>query len=42
MDGSKRGGPRPAGSNYTLTLTSHDDNYSADASYTLFDDIVLN
>ena len=31
-----------AGSSYTLTLTSHDDNYSADPTYTLFDDAVLN
>ena len=28
-----------AGHNYTLTLTSHDDNYGADPSYTLFDDL---
>ena len=28
-----------AGHNYTLTLTSHDDNYGADPSYTLFDDV---
>ena len=31
-----------AGTSYTLTLTSHDDNYSADPSYTLFDDAALN
>jgi len=31
-----------AGSTYTLTLTSHDDNYSADPTYTLFDDATLN
>jgi hypothetical protein len=31
-----------AGHSYTLTLTSHDDNYSADPTYTFFDDIVLN
>ncbi len=31
-----------AGSSYTLTLTSHDDNYSVDPTYTLFDDVVLN
>ncbi len=31
-----------AGSSYTLTLTSHDDNYSADPSYTLYDDVTLN
>ncbi|UWZ86609.1 hypothetical protein [Occallatibacter riparius] len=28
-----------AGHSYTLTLTSHDDNYSGDATYTLFDDV---
>jgi hypothetical protein len=28
-----------AGHNFTLTLTSHDDNYPADPSFTLFDDI---
>jgi hypothetical protein len=28
-----------AGHSYTLTLTSHDDNYSADPSYTLYDDV---
>ena len=31
-----------AGSTYTLTLTSHDDNYSADPTFTLFDDATLN
>ena len=31
-----------AGHSYTLTLTSHDDNYTGDATFTLFDDIVLN
>jgi hypothetical protein len=31
-----------AGSSYTLTLTNHDDNYSGDPTYTLFDDAVLN
>ncbi|MCA1825797.1 MAG: hypothetical protein LC689_02515, partial [Myxococcales bacterium] len=30
-----------AGHSYTLTLTSHDDNYSADPTYTLFDDVTL-
>lgn len=30
-----------AGHSYTLTLTSHDDNYSGDATYTLFDDVTL-
>jgi serine protease len=28
-----------AGHSVTLTLTSHDDNYAADPSYTRFDDI---
>jgi hypothetical protein len=28
-----------AGDSYTLTLTSHDDNYPADPTYTLFDDV---
>lgn len=31
-----------AGHSYTLTLTSHDDNYSSDPTYTLFDDVTLN
>ena len=31
-----------AGTSYTLTLTSHDDNYPADPTYTLFDDAALN
>jgi hypothetical protein len=31
-----------AGTSYTLTMTSHDDNYSADPSFTLFDDVTLN
>jgi hypothetical protein len=31
-----------AGASYTLTLTSHDDNYSSDPTYTLYDDVVLN
>ncbi|MFC0436857.1 hypothetical protein [Kutzneria buriramensis] len=30
-----------AGHRYTLTLTSHDDNYTGDATYTLFDDVTL-
>ena len=30
-----------AGHSYTLTLTSHDDNYSGDASYTLYDDVAF-
>jgi hypothetical protein len=30
-----------AGHSYTLTLTSHDDNYPGDATYTLFDDVIL-
>jgi serine protease len=29
------------GHGYTLTLTSHDDNYSADPTYTLYDDVVI-
>jgi hypothetical protein len=32
-------GALTAGRSYTLTLTSHDDNYSTDPSYTLFDDV---
>ena len=31
-----------AGASYTLTLTSHDDNYSADPTFTLYDDVTLN
>ena len=31
-----------AGSSYTITLTSHDDNYAADPTYSQFDDVVLN
>ena len=31
-----------AGHNYTLTLTSHDDNYGSDPTYTLFDDVAIN
>ena len=31
-----------AGTSYTLTLTSHDDNYSADPTFTLYDDVTLN
>jgi hypothetical protein len=30
-----------AGHSYTLTLLSHDDNYPADPTYTLFDDVAL-
>jgi hypothetical protein len=30
-----------AGHSYTLTLTSHDDNYTGDPTYTLFDDVAL-
>ena len=30
-----------AGHTYTLTLTSHDDNYAGDPTYTLFDDVAL-
>jgi hypothetical protein len=29
------------GHSYTLTLTSHDDNYTGDQTYTLYDDIVV-
>lgn len=29
------------GHSYTLTLTSHDDNYGADPTFTLFDDVAL-
>jgi serine protease len=28
-----------AGHSYTLTLTSHDDNYPGDPTYTLYDDV---
>jgi hypothetical protein len=31
-----------AGHSYTITLTSHDDNYSADPTYSLVDDVTLN
>jgi hypothetical protein len=30
-----------AGHGYTLTLISHDDNYSSDPTYTLYDDVVV-
>ncbi len=30
-----------AGTSYTLTLTSHDDNYSSDPSFTVYDDVTL-
>jgi serine protease len=30
-----------AGHSYTLNLTSHDDNYASDPTYTLFDDVTL-
>ena len=30
-----------AGHSYTLTVTSHDDDYSGDATYTLVDDVVM-
>jgi len=29
------------GHNVTLTLTSHDDNYAADPTYTLYDDVAV-
>ena len=31
-----------AGHSYTLTLTNHDDNYAADPTYTLFDNVTVN
>jgi hypothetical protein len=34
--------PVTAGHSYTLTMTSHDDNYAGDASFTKFDDVTLN
>jgi serine protease len=30
-----------AGHSYTLTLTSHDDNYAGDPTYTLYDDVTV-
>ncbi len=30
-----------AGHSYTLTLTSHDDNYPADPTYTNYDDVAV-
>ena len=33
--------PITAGHNYTLTLTSHDDDYPTDPTYTLFDNVVF-
>ncbi|HEU0025863.1 MAG TPA: hypothetical protein VFQ25_06430, partial [Ktedonobacterales bacterium] len=30
-----------AGHSYTLTLISHDDNYTGDATYTLYDDVSI-
>ncbi len=30
-----------AGHSYTLTLISHDDNYSSDPTFTLYDDVAL-
>jgi hypothetical protein len=38
---TQAGGSVTAGHSYTLTLTSHDDNYGADPTYTLFDDVTL-
>jgi hypothetical protein len=38
---TQRTSPVLPGHSYTLTLTSHDDNYPADPTYTLFDDITL-
>jgi hypothetical protein len=34
-------GSLTAGHSYTLTLTSHDDNYSGDPTYTLYDDVAI-
>jgi hypothetical protein len=31
-----------AGTSYTLTLTSHDDNYTGDPTFTLYDDVTIN
>ena len=31
-----------AGASYTLTLTSHDDNYAGDPTFTLYDDVTIN
>ena len=33
--------PLTAGHSYTLTLTSHDDNYPGDPTYTLYDDVAI-
>jgi serine protease len=33
--------PVSAGHSYTLTLTSHDDNFAGDPTYTEYDDVVL-
>jgi hypothetical protein len=33
--------PVTAGHSYTLTLTSHDDNYPGDPTYTLYDDVAI-
>jgi hypothetical protein len=30
-----------SGHSYTLTLTSHDDNYAGDPTYTLYDDVAV-
>jgi len=35
------GGTVVAGHSYTLTLTSHDDNYAGDPTYTAFDDVTV-
>jgi hypothetical protein len=34
--------PVVAGDSYTLTLTSHDDNWPGEPTYTLYDDVTLN
>ncbi len=33
--------PVTAGHSYTLTLISHDDNWTGDATYTRYDDVTL-
>ena len=38
---TQAGGSVTAGHSYTLTLTNHDDNYTGDPTYTLFDDVTL-
>jgi hypothetical protein len=38
---TNKSGAITAGHSYTLTLTSHDDNYAGDSTFTLFDDVAL-